>query len=50
MTAINIKEYTEQELQQLNADKLVKAKEYLGSKWLLHSDNMIGRKLLGEKK
>lgn len=45
-----LKEYTEQELQVLNAEKLAKAKEYLGSKWLLHSDNMIGKKLLGDKK
>ena len=50
MKELILTEFTEQELQQLNAEKLAKAKEYLGSKWLLHSDNAVGKKLLGDKK
>jgi len=31
-------------LQQANAEKLEKAKEMLGSSWILHKDNAIKRK------
>lgn len=31
-------------LQQANAEKLEKAKEMLGSSWILHKDNSIKRK------
>lgn len=31
-------------LQQANAEKLEKAKEKLGSNWLLHKDNAVTRK------
>jgi len=48
--SIVIKEYTEEELQEANKEKLAKAIEYLGNKWLLHKDNSVGKKNLGEKK
>ena len=41
-----MKEYTEEELHKANAEKLAKAKEYLGSKWLLHPDNSIPKKII----
>ena len=33
-------------LQQANAEKLEKAKEMLGSNWILHKDNAVTRKEL----
>ena len=43
-----MKEYTEQELHKANEEKLLKAKEYLGSKWLLHPDNAVAKKIFAE--